>query len=118
MDDELIQYVFEMIELINSEDEKANEQNMGLLVDQIAEKLEEMHGKKPDKGMIQKFLDELRKTSMTEGKTAEEKKKMIEKMTESFYNLGYIGYYASSQSHCAAAAVQLGIQGGSLQTLT
>jgi hypothetical protein len=33
MDDELIQYVFEMIELINSEDEKANEQNMGLLVD-------------------------------------------------------------------------------------
>ena len=105
MDDELIQYVFEMIELINSEDEKANEQNMGLLVDQIAEKLEEMHGKKPDKGMIQKFLDELRKTSMTEGKTAEEKKKMIEKMTESFYNLGYIGYYASSQSHCAAAAV-------------
>lgn len=55
--------------------------------------------------MIQKFLEELRKTSFNEAKTAEEKKKMIEKMTESFYNLGYIGFYASSQTHCAAAAV-------------
>ena len=50
---------------------------MKLLVDQIAEKLEEMHGKKPDKAMIQKFLDELRKTSLSDAKTAEEKKKMI-----------------------------------------
>jgi hypothetical protein len=50
---------------------------MKLLVDQIADKLEEMHGKKPDKGMIQKFLDELRKTSFSDAKTAEEKKKMI-----------------------------------------
>lgn len=77
MDDELIQYVFEMIEMINTEDEEVNEQNMKLLVDQIADKLEEMHGKKPDKGMIQKFLDELRKTSLSDAKTAEEKKKMI-----------------------------------------
>jgi DNA-binding PadR family transcriptional regulator len=69
---------------------------MKLLVDQIADKLEEMHGKKPDKGMIQKFLDELRKTSFSDAKTAEEKKKMIQKMTESFYNLGYIGFYATS----------------------
>ena len=96
MDDELIQYVFEMIEMINTEDEEVNEQNMNLLVDQIAERLEEMHGKKPDKTMIQKFLDELRKTSFSDAKTAEEKKKIIEKMTESFYNLGYIGFYASS----------------------
>ena len=77
MDDELIQYVFEMIEMINTEDEEVNEQNMKLLVDQIADKLEEMHGKKPDKAMIQKFLDELRKTSLSDAKTAEEKKKMI-----------------------------------------
>ena len=33
MDDELIQYVFEMIEMINTEDEEVNEQNMKLLVD-------------------------------------------------------------------------------------
>lgn len=43
---------------------------------------------------------------------------MLKKMTEGFYNLGYIGLYASSQSQCAAAAVQLGLQGGSLQTLS
>jgi hypothetical protein len=36
-----------------------------------------MHGKKPDKTMIQKFLDELRSTSFSDAKTAEEKKKMI-----------------------------------------
>jgi hypothetical protein len=39
-------------------------------------------------------------------------------MTESFYNIGYIGYYASSQSQYAAAAVSLGLTGGSLQTLS
>ncbi len=91
--------------MINTEDEKVNEDNMQLLVDQIADRLEEMHGKKPDKKMIQKFLHELKSTSLCEAKTTEEKKKMIEKMTESFYNLGYIGFYASSQTHCAAAAV-------------
>ena len=52
MDDELIQYVFEMMELINTEDEKVNEDNMKILVDQIADRLEVMHGKKPDKSMI------------------------------------------------------------------
>ena len=39
-------------------------------------------------------------------------------MTEGFYTLGYMGYYAQSQSQCAAAALQLGLQNGSLETLT
>ncbi len=52
MDEELIQYVFEIMEMINTEDEKVNEDNMQLLVDQIADRLEEMHGKKADKSMI------------------------------------------------------------------
>jgi hypothetical protein len=74
-----------------------------------------MHGKAPDKSMIQRFLTELKsKSGEAEGKSAEEKKKMVMKMAEGFYNLGYIGYYAGTQSHFAAAAVQLGIQGGSL----
>lgn len=47
----------------------------------------------------------------------EEKKKMLMKLTQSFYNIGYIGYYAGTQSQCASAAVALGIQGGSIQTL-
>ena len=81
MDEELVQYVFEIMEMINTEDEKVNEDNMQLLVDQIADRLEEMHGKKPDKSMIQKFLHELKHTSLSEAKTSEEKKKMIEKMT-------------------------------------
>jgi hypothetical protein len=33
MDDELIQYVFEMIEMLNSGDDETNEENMNLLVD-------------------------------------------------------------------------------------
>jgi hypothetical protein len=33
MDDELIQYVFEMIEMLNSGDDKIDEENMNLLVD-------------------------------------------------------------------------------------
>ena len=45
MNDELVAYVEEMIEMINTKDEKVNEDNMNLLVNQIAAKLEEMHGK-------------------------------------------------------------------------
>jgi Ca2+-binding EF-hand superfamily protein len=33
MDDDLVAYVEEMIEMLNTEDEKTNEENMQLLVD-------------------------------------------------------------------------------------
>ena len=33
MDDDIVAYVEEMIEMINTEDEKVNEENMNLLVD-------------------------------------------------------------------------------------
>ena len=67
-----------------------------MLVDQIAEKLQEMHGKYPDKEQIKMFLLELKAQQLNKAKTEEERKKIIAKMTESFYNIGYIGMYASS----------------------
>ena len=87
---------------------------MGLLVEQISQKLQEITGKVQDKGQIRRFLEELRAQQADKVQTEEERKAKLKKMTESFYNIGYIGYYASSQSQCAAAAVQLGLQGGSL----
>lgn len=95
-DEELVAYILELLEMINTEDEKLNQENMNLLVDQISVKLEEMSGKKQDKAAVRKFLEELRNNQLSEAKTAEERKAMLQKMTEGFYNLGYIGLYASS----------------------
>jgi hypothetical protein len=61
-----------------------------------------MNGKKQDPAAVRKFLLELKESK---AKTKEERKALLAKMTEGFYNLGYIGLYASSQSQCAAAAV-------------
>ena len=70
MDDDLLSYVEEMIEMINTEDEKVNEDNMNLLVDQIAAKLEEMHGKDskkaPTKSTIRRFLTELKEQALSD----------------------------------------------------
>lgn len=107
MDDDLLQYVEEMIEMINTEDEKVNEDNMNLLVDQIAAKLEEMHGKDskhaPAKSAIRRFLQELKEQALSEedpnqmdDEAKAKRKKQIQNMAESFYNLGSIGFYATS----------------------
>jgi len=101
-------YVEEMIEMINTEDEKINEDNMNLLVDQIAAKLEEMHGKDskktPSKSTIRRFLTELKEHALSDEDVSNmddlakaERKKHIQKMAESFYNIGSIGLYATSQ---------------------
>ena len=117
-DEELVAYIQELLEMINTDDEELNKNNMELLVDQIAQKLKDMSGRQQDKAQIRRFLEELKTQQLSQAKTEEERKVILAKMTESFYNIGYIGFYASSQSQCAAAAVQLGIQGGSLQTLS
>lgn len=104
--------------MINTDDEQLNKDNMDLLVDQISEKLEQMNGKKQDKAQVRRFLEELKDNQLSQAKSEEERKAMLKKMTEGFYNLGYIGLYAGSQSQCAAAAVSLGLQGGSMQTLS
>jgi len=116
-DDELLRYIQEMIDMMNTEDEELNERNKQLLVDQIAKKIKE-RGVKAEREQISQFLEELRKDQLSSAHTAEERKKILNKMTEGFYTLGYMGYYAQSQSQCATAALQLGLQGGSLETLT
>jgi len=52
----------------------------------------------PDKTQIRTFLEELRSQQLSEAESVEDRKKMISKMTQSFYNIGYIGYYAGTQS--------------------
>eukprot|EP00347_Sterkiella_histriomuscorum_P023181 403335641 len=116
-DDELIKYIQELIDMLNTEDEEVNKNNKALLVTQISQKLKEQ-GVKADQKQIEGFLDELRSQQFSKAQTAEEKRKLLNKMTEVFYNLGYMSLYAQSQSQCASAAVSLGLQGGSIETLS
>lgn len=48
-DEELVAYIQELLEMINTDDEELNKNNMELLVDQIAQKLKDMSGRQQDK---------------------------------------------------------------------
>ncbi|CDW71096.1 UNKNOWN [Stylonychia lemnae] len=117
VDEELIKYLQEMIEMLNTDDEELNAQNKEMLIKQISSKLQSQKIK-ADRKQIEQFLDTLKDQQYSKAQTAEEKRKLLKKMTETFYTLGYTAFYAQSQTQCASAALQLGLQGGSIETLS
>lgn len=103
--------------MIDTEDEETNEANKELLIEQIAKKLKES-GQKVDKQQIDNFLEELKKQQFSKAKTVEEKKALLKKMTDAFYEIGYISYYSHTQTIQATQSLALGVQAGSIQTLS
>ena len=103
--------------MINTDDERLNKENMEMLVEQISTKLKDQ--KIPhEKKQIEQFLEEMRNEANAPETVPGEKKKKLKKMTESFYKVGYVGYYTATKGEQAAATVSLGISAGTTSTFS
>lgn len=102
--------------MINTDNEKTNLENKEVLVDQISAKLKDQ-GIKHDRAQIEKFLDLIKDEALSPASTPEEKKAKLKKLTESFYQVGYIGYYTVTNGEKATTALTLGLKAGTVNTL-
>ena len=109
LDEELLKYIQDLIEMISTEDEELNERNIGMLAEEIA-----MHGVwgancLGDKQQIRKFLREL-KVNGAKTRAVEERRYKLAKLSYRLYSFTLTALKANEESAVAVTKMHSGLQ--------
>lgn len=102
--------------MMTTEDKELNKSNAEMLADQILTKLQD-RGVKAQKEQVLEFLKELKDQQVLENNTPQQRRRMLRRMTRSFYKVGMTAYQVKGNTTGAIANLSLGLDAGALNTL-